>query len=148
MSPLGGFRSSFYYSNLMYGLLTYMSERIGRKTWENLVSELLLEPLGMTSTTFITTADESSLDLAQGYQDRYGSLEPVPFEFSRYTCCKLRKCLSKTTKEQNSENNRTKNKCLQSLTVKSLLTRCIVELLHDEKRCKLASGQSLGRTID
>jgi len=68
----------------MYGLVTYMSERIGGKSWEDLVTELLLQPLGMTSTTFVTTADPKDLNLAKAYQDRYGTLEPVPFEFSRY----------------------------------------------------------------
>lgn len=83
LSPKGGFRTSFYYSNLMYGLITYISELIGGKTWEALVKEEIFDPLDMTSSTFLTSADPGDLDLAVGYQDRYGALFPVPFEFSR-----------------------------------------------------------------
>ncbi|XP_045182178.2 penicillin-binding protein 4-like [Mercenaria mercenaria] len=84
LSPKGGFRTSFYYSNLMYGLVTYISELIGGKSWENLVKEKIFDPLDMTSSTFVTTADLKNLEnFAVGYQDRYGTLVPVPAEFSR-----------------------------------------------------------------
>ncbi|WAR16486.1 GIGA6-like protein [Mya arenaria] len=74
LSPKSGFRTSFTYSNLMYGLVTYISEVIGGKSWEELVTEKLLRPLDMTSTTFMTTADFDDLDLAQGYVDYFGKL--------------------------------------------------------------------------
>ena len=83
LRAVGGFRTSFYYSNLIYGLLTYLSEVIGGSTWENLVTTKLFEPLDMTSSTFVTTADPETLDMAIGYQDKDGELLPVPWEFSR-----------------------------------------------------------------
>ncbi|WAR16644.1 GIGA6-like protein [Mya arenaria] len=83
LSPKSGFRTSFTYSNLMYGLVTYISEVIGGKSWEELVTEKLLRPLDMTSTTFMTTADFDDLDLAQGYVDYFGKLYPVPVDFTK-----------------------------------------------------------------
>lgn len=84
LSPKGGFRTSFTYSNLMYGLITYISEVLGKKSWEALVKEKLFDPLEMRSSTFVTTAESKDLqNFAVGYQDRYGTLVPVPLEFSR-----------------------------------------------------------------
>ncbi|XP_069137182.1 uncharacterized protein [Argopecten irradians] len=79
----GRFRESFYYSNLMYGVITDIAERIGRKSWEDLVREELLNPIGMSATTFATVADEKKIDLATGYIDFYGEIHPVPFKLSR-----------------------------------------------------------------
>ena len=67
----------------MYGVLTYLAELIGGDRWENLIQRHLLNPIGMTSTTFTTTADPSKISLARGYVDYYGELRAVPFEFSR-----------------------------------------------------------------
>ena len=67
----------------MFGLATYMAEIIGGDSWENLVQTHLFDPLGMASSTFMTTTDPSRIDLAQGYYDYYGDLRPVPFDFTR-----------------------------------------------------------------
>ncbi|KAK3098245.1 hypothetical protein FSP39_017595 [Pinctada imbricata] len=83
LSFKGRFRDSFYYSNLMYGVLTHIAEVLGGKTWEELVKEHLFDPLGMTSSTFVTTAKSESLELAHGYFNNYGKMEPVPWELSR-----------------------------------------------------------------
>ncbi|XP_048733367.2 uncharacterized protein LOC125649702 [Ostrea edulis] len=79
----GRFRDSFYYSNLMYGLLTRIAEMLGGKTWEALVKEHIFDPLNMTSSNFATTADPEKVELAKGYIDHYGELKEVPWEFSR-----------------------------------------------------------------
>ncbi|XP_052099818.1 penicillin-binding protein 4-like [Mytilus californianus] len=78
------FRGSYIYSSLLYGLVTHLTEIIGGDTWENLVSKFLFEPLGMTSSTFVTTANPEKINLAQGYMDFYGELLPFPFGFSKY----------------------------------------------------------------
>ncbi|KAL4218011.1 hypothetical protein ACF0H5_022749 [Mactra antiquata] len=85
LSVKGGFRTSFYYSNLMYGLITRLSEILSGKTWEELVTEKLFSPLNMTSSTFMTSADSKDLDLAAGYTEAKDDarLVPVPFEFNR-----------------------------------------------------------------
>lgn len=79
----GEFRDSFYYNNLLYGLLTRIAEIIGKDNWENLVRNNLYGPLGMVSSDFATTVDPSAIDLASGYYDYFGELIPVPFELSR-----------------------------------------------------------------
>lgn len=67
----------------MYGLITYLSEVFGKKSWEELITEKIFTPLNMTSSTFVTTSDPSELDLATGYIDNDLEMVPVPFEFSR-----------------------------------------------------------------
>lgn len=83
LKPAGGFRDSYFYSNLMYGLVTYITEQIGGDSWENLVRNHLFTPLGMKSSTFMTEVDPDKIDLAHGYVEYYGELKPVPFNFSR-----------------------------------------------------------------
>ena len=68
----------------MYGLVTYIGEVLGGTSWEELVKSKLYDPLGMTSSTFTTTADPEQIDLAKGYIDVDGDLIPVPFELSKY----------------------------------------------------------------
>lgn len=80
----GRFRDSFYYSNLMYGLLTRIAEMIGGKQWEVLVKEHIFDPLEMTSSNFATTADPEKLELATGYNDDYGDLKKVPWQLSKF----------------------------------------------------------------
>nr|XP_022332950.1 uncharacterized protein LOC111130330 [Crassostrea virginica] len=80
----GRFRDSFYYSNLMYGLLTRIAEMLGGKKWEELVKEHLFDPIGMTSSSFVTIADPTKLELATGYNDDYGDLKEVPWALSKY----------------------------------------------------------------
>ncbi|KAL4240720.1 hypothetical protein ACF0H5_001508 [Mactra antiquata] len=82
----GGFRTSFNYSNLMYGMVTYLSEIIGGKSWEELIAEKIFSPLGMTSSTFASIDDPKDLDLATGHMESdFGdALFPVPFELSRH----------------------------------------------------------------
>lgn len=84
MENTGRFRDSFYYSNLMYGLLTRIAEMIGGKQWEVLVKEHIFDPLEMTSSNFATTADPEKLELATGYNDDYGDLKKVPWQLSKY----------------------------------------------------------------
>jgi CubicO group peptidase (beta-lactamase class C family) len=54
---------AFHYSNLAYGLLGQVVERVTGQSWEQVVRERVLEPLGM-SRTGLTPAD----DRAVGYQ--------------------------------------------------------------------------------
>ena len=43
----------------------------------------LFDPLGMMSSTFVTTASPKDIAIAAGYIEYYGELHSVPFEFSR-----------------------------------------------------------------
>ncbi|XP_064608798.1 uncharacterized protein LOC135472974 [Liolophura sinensis] len=84
IKPKGEFRSTFYYNNIVYGLLTYITEVLGGDTWENLMSRELYEPLGMSRTTFAHALEPNETGVAVGYQsDRDGQLAEVPNELSR-----------------------------------------------------------------
>jgi CubicO group peptidase (beta-lactamase class C family) len=38
----------------MYGLASVVAEKLGGKSWEDLISEELYQPLGMTTSSFMT----------------------------------------------------------------------------------------------
>lgn len=86
MTPVKTFRTSFLYSNMMYGFASYLSERLGNGQWESLVTSEIFQPLGMTSSTFITTMSDLS-GAAQGYDkgpsSKPKSVVPVPLELSK-----------------------------------------------------------------
>lgn len=56
LEPAEPMRSVFLYNNMMYSGAGYAMELLSGKPWERFVRERILDPLGMTSTTF-TIAD-------------------------------------------------------------------------------------------
>ena len=61
-------RDVFIYNNLMYMMLGHVAEVLGKDTWENLVTKMIFEPLGMNDTTIMTSpADIAAQDVAQPY---------------------------------------------------------------------------------
>lgn len=84
MTPVKNFRTSFLYSNMMYGFATYLSEKLNNgNTWENLMASEIFQPLAMTSSKVVTTIPDLS-NAAQGYDKAPGGVVPVPLNFSRY----------------------------------------------------------------
>ncbi|XP_062602896.1 putative beta-lactamase-like 1 [Saccostrea cucullata] len=83
MNPKGRFRDSFYYNDLMYGIIAKISEDIDTLslTWEDMLRKYVLNPLGIPSTTFFTTLNPLMEDVARGYVEDEGLLYPVPYEF-------------------------------------------------------------------
>lgn len=74
-----GFRQQFGYNNLMYMTAGYLPEVVVGRTWEELVEERLLGPLGMTSTSF-TLVDSTELDdRSVGHTERDGAIVEVPY---------------------------------------------------------------------
>jgi CubicO group peptidase (beta-lactamase class C family) len=64
---------AFHYSNLAYGLLGQVVERVTGRDWEEVVRERILEPLGMTRTGLVPADDR-----AFGYQvDPYAGTATV-----------------------------------------------------------------------
>ncbi|KAL8590171.1 hypothetical protein ACOMHN_010366 [Nucella lapillus] len=82
-SPLG-FRNTYIYSNLMYGLATRMAEVVGKARWEDLVRRHLFEPLGMNRSTFVREAMSDASGFARPYTDYFGTLKSVSPYLSRY----------------------------------------------------------------
>ncbi|KAK7488400.1 hypothetical protein BaRGS_00020374 [Batillaria attramentaria] len=80
----GGFRDSFYYSDLMYALAAYVTQLLGNKPWEDLMREKVLTPLGMSRTTFISDVDFSRSDVATAYVLEHGHLEKASIDFIRH----------------------------------------------------------------
>ena len=60
-------RTSYQYNNLMYGMLSYVSEVIGGSTWEDLMTSKLFQPMGMNGTTFTHVVDQTRGDIAKPY---------------------------------------------------------------------------------
>ena len=58
-----GFRRTFTYSNLLYGALGHIFDALVGEVWEAYVNRHILEPLGMTSTSFRPAADEGDVAL-------------------------------------------------------------------------------------
>lgn len=78
------FRNSFVYSNLMYGLATYVSEEMTGMSWEDLLQEHIFNPLNMTSTTFTHVANLSRPDIAKPYLPYGTSWKPVSLLLHKY----------------------------------------------------------------
>ncbi|MBN8613886.1 MAG: beta-lactamase family protein [Deltaproteobacteria bacterium] len=60
----GAFRRAFLYNNILYGVLGELYPALTGETWESWITTGLLEPLGMTATTF---APGVELDVALPY---------------------------------------------------------------------------------
>lgn len=60
-------REEFQYNNLMYAVAGYLEGELTGRTWEELLSERILEPLGMTHTGLGTIPDGVD-DVALGYR--------------------------------------------------------------------------------
>ena len=65
------------YSNVAYMLLAYALEEISGKDWPSLLANNILEPLGLTSTYYLTPTDTSNgvipgNALAVGWSNRLG----------------------------------------------------------------------------
>ena len=81
LKSVGGFRDSFYYNDLMYGLLAYATEQIGGANWEQLMQTELFDPLNMTSSAFCTDFDFTSGNVATPYVYERGHLVNASTDF-------------------------------------------------------------------
>jgi CubicO group peptidase (beta-lactamase class C family) len=66
------FRTRYEYSDLGYGLLSYITEYIGGDTWENLMKKHIFKALDMTRTTFTHVIDDRVDDVFQPVYKRDG----------------------------------------------------------------------------
>ncbi|HHT7190494.1 TPA: serine hydrolase [Bacillus cereus] len=73
------FRTAFLYNNLMYATISYIVENITNKTWEQYVTEHILEPLNMDQTNFSVTDSQHTNDHALPYVETSGEIKEVPF---------------------------------------------------------------------
>ncbi|XP_069129074.1 uncharacterized protein [Argopecten irradians] len=64
------FRTKFAYSNFMYTLAGHVSEKLGGRTWEELVRDFLFRPLGMDTSGFVTEVSDFDRSFALSYASR------------------------------------------------------------------------------
>lgn len=74
-----GLRTDFQYNNLMYLTAGHLAERITGRTWEQLVRERILAPLGMARTNFEVTASQRDADHAEPYRRHEDRVDRIPF---------------------------------------------------------------------
>jgi CubicO group peptidase (beta-lactamase class C family) len=74
------FRSGFEYCNLMVMTMGYLEGRVAGASWEELVRDRILQPLGMTHSNFSVTDSRKTADFAQPYGLRHAAVVKVPFK--------------------------------------------------------------------
>ncbi len=76
-----GLREQFQYNNLMFLCAGHLAERITGSTWEDLVRERILAPLGMQRTNFAVGSSAADADHAEPYRrdDAADRTEHIPF---------------------------------------------------------------------
>ncbi|CAI9731404.1 Hypothetical predicted protein [Octopus vulgaris] len=81
---IADFRGSYVYNNIMYGLATLITEKLANNTWEDVVTEKILRPLGMNATKFSTRSSGDEKNIARSYiEQEKKRLVQVPFSFKR-----------------------------------------------------------------
>ncbi len=69
--------TTFAYSNMGYTLAGAMLERVGRKTWEELITERVFEPLGLKSAGFGPQSTPGRIDAPLGHEIVDGTAKPL-----------------------------------------------------------------------
>jgi CubicO group peptidase (beta-lactamase class C family) len=79
LEPRRDFRTSWQYQNLMYATMGYVAGKVAGSTWEDLVRERILRPLGMTESNFSVGDSQAAEDFALPYGKREDRVERVEF---------------------------------------------------------------------
>lgn len=80
LAPNTSLRQRWQYNNLMFLTAGVLAERLGNKSWEELVKERLFTPLGIKSANFSVKTMAETSDHAIGYQEKPdGKVEPMPY---------------------------------------------------------------------
>ncbi|HXV63136.1 MAG TPA: serine hydrolase, partial [Vicinamibacteria bacterium] len=79
LEPSKPFRSLWQYQNLMFMTAGYLEESIVGKSWEQIVRERILDPLGMARSNFSVTSMQTSDDFSYPYGSRKDQVVRVPF---------------------------------------------------------------------
>ena len=77
------FRDRYRYQNIMYSIAELVAETLDGRSWKDIMREEIFQPLGMTSSSFVT--DESSWPMmANGHYVDGGDLRRVQKEAPKY----------------------------------------------------------------
>jgi CubicO group peptidase (beta-lactamase class C family) len=77
LEPSAPLRTTFLYNNILYASAGYAIELLSGKPWQTFVSQRLLQPLGMTCTTFTIAEMLETSEPAVPYSERRGGSELV-----------------------------------------------------------------------
>jgi CubicO group peptidase (beta-lactamase class C family) len=80
LEPVGAFRASFHYQNLMYLVAGQVAAAVARQDWDALLQERILRPLGMTGSSTTLAALEGIADVASAHEKVGGELMPVEYD--------------------------------------------------------------------
>ena len=81
LEPSAALRTTFLYNNVMYSGAGYAIELLAGKPWQTVVTERILQPLGMTNTTFTIADMLATPEPAVPYSERRddSALSPTPY---------------------------------------------------------------------
>ena len=79
LQPACNIRERYNYGNLTYLTAGLAIEKVTGKTWEEVITERILKPLGMNSTNFSIDEMQKTDDFAFPYLERHGVLKQIPF---------------------------------------------------------------------
>ncbi|XP_074653589.1 uncharacterized protein LOC141907747 [Tubulanus polymorphus] len=79
MRPKKRMNTAYTYNNYMYMLAGYIAERITGKSWDDLIRETFLIPLGMSSTVFADspTFEDHQTNMAMPHMSFHGKLKQI-----------------------------------------------------------------------
>jgi CubicO group peptidase (beta-lactamase class C family) len=80
LEPVGPFRASFHYQNLMFLVAGMVAEAVTGQSWDDLIRERIFEPLGMTESS--TSVDDLAglVDVASAHEVVQGELTVVAYD--------------------------------------------------------------------
>ena len=79
LEPTCDIRERYNYGNLMYMVAGMAMERVSGKSWEDLVMQKIVKPLGMNATNFSLDALKQSSEAAIGYVERDGTIRKMKY---------------------------------------------------------------------
>src|SRR5882672_2347419 len=79
MKPASSFRSRFAYDNLLYIAAGQIIPAVTGKSWEDYITEKILKPLGMKTTTLSNAHFPAGADIAWPHSKIGGPLRPIEF---------------------------------------------------------------------
>lgn len=79
LEPNRDFRTVFQYQNLMFLTAGHLVGKLSGSTWEDFTRRRILEPLGMTSSSFSVTEMKAAADHALPYGEKKDKVEELPY---------------------------------------------------------------------
>ncbi|MCC6539486.1 MAG: beta-lactamase family protein, partial [Bryobacterales bacterium] len=78
LEPSRDFRAAYQYNNVMYMAAGVVGERIAGRSWETLVRERVLAPVGMAAANFSVADAEKTGDWARNYTLEKDAVKEIP----------------------------------------------------------------------